>query len=238
MLRIYKIFKLLVALSLMIFFSHLAIAEELSRYCPLQQGDSWEYSVNDDDKIYNEKYTVQGFKKINGIETIEMVFPDGSYECLASDAEGIKNYRYVESDGYGNYNPPLLVFPNKMKVGETKEYATEGDYYGENGEKKSSSSEKGQITLESIEDVTVPAGKFTGCLKFSLLRECIESGNRSLESHTIWFVSGVGKIRELSIATDYDSSGRAKANPKTIMYELVSAVIDGKEIGSQGKTAK
>lgn len=238
MLRIYKILKLLATLSLMIFFSHLAIAEELSQYYPLHQGDTWKYSVSDDEKTYNEKYTIQGFKKINGTETIEMVFPDGSYKCLASDAEGIKNYQYVESDGVENYNPPLLVFPNKIKVGETKEYATEGGYYRNNGEKKGNSGEKGQITLESIEDVTVPAGKFTGCLKFSLIKECVESGSRDSESDTIWLAPGVGKIRELSIITEHDSSSGAKENPKTEMRELVSAVIDGKKIGSQGKTAQ
>lgn len=82
------------------------------------------------------------------------------------------------------YDSPL-VFPGTMEVGQTAEATTKitrGDREFEFPMK---------LTLEAVEDVTVPKGTFEGCLKLVTTRTF---GEREMKS-SVWYAKGVGAVK-------------------------------------------
>lgn len=216
-----------------------ALGYNLEEYYPLVQGNMWKYSTADDEGSGEEKSEIAGREMIDGKETIKKFFPDyGDNKCLAIDSEGVKIYKHfkkaeVESgDEDIIYNPPRLIFPN-LEPGQVKEYSTVWSKRSLSGKKKEEGSEVGQIKLEFVENIEVPAGKFTDCLKFSVIYN-VKSFNGESENREcdVWFAPGVGMVKEFCIYTDREKEGGPEETSFKI-YKLISAVINGERIGSQ-----
>lgn len=215
-----------------VIFTSLVFAYELEEYYPLDQGNSWTYSAIENEESGKEIVRIEGKEIIRGVETVKMMFAENDYKCIAIDSEGIKKYKDFDEDEYKIYNPPKFLFPN-IDIGQVKEYSTSWIKYGMRGEKKEEGVETGQIKLESIENIEVPAGKFTGCLKFSLIsNEKTSDGGYESSDCTIWLAPAIGKVKEFCIDTEYDVEAQ-KEDTFIEIVELVSAVVDGKRIGRQ-----
>lgn len=230
---------LILGAGLAIQFTASALGYNLEEYYPLGQGNMWEYSTTNDEGIGEEKSEIDGREMIDGKETIKKFFPGyGDNIYLVFDSQGIKIYKHFKKgeDEYGDqyiiYNPPRLTFSN-LEAGQTKEYSTAWSKYNLSGKKKEEGSEVGQIKLESVENIEVPAGKFTDCLKFSVIYN-VKSFNGGSENHDcdVWLAPGVGRVKEFCIYTDRETEGGLEETSFKI-YKLISAVINGKRIGSQ-----
>lgn len=211
----------------------------LEEYYPLGQGNMWEYSVTDDNGSNKEKREIKGKEMIEGKEVIKMlVSEDGDYAYLGFDSEGVRIYKYFDKDDDGDddkyiiYNPPGVIIPN-IESGQTKEYSAALIKYGVGGKKREENSESGRIALESVENAEVPAGKFTDCLKFSVIySKGAQSGGYEKSDCDIWLAPGVGKVKEFCISAERGTEGESEETSFKI-YKLISAVINGKRIGSK-----
>lgn len=232
---------LILAIAIVVVFAPSASAYNLEEYYPLHQGNSWTYSVIEDGDIFEETVRIEGKEIIEGVETVRMVDvededeDENDYRCVAIDSEGIKEYKYFDAElnGDSEYeipDPPKLIFPN-IEIGENKKYSINLIAYDLEGAKTGErSSESGQILLDSVEDLEVPAGKFRDCLKFSSISEWKEpDGSFDRDDCTIWLAPGVGKIKEFCFNIEYDAEAEETSTESEI-YELISAVVDGVKI--------
>lgn len=216
----------------------LALENDFKKYFPLNQGNSWTYSSEidgTDGKVtYNETLIIKGKEIVNGVETVKMFEPDGEYECIAADSEGIKIYKEVVRGKYEIFKPPLALLPN-IGIGESRSYSINSDIYLTEGQKESKV--KGthwyEVTFEAVEDVEVPAGVFTDCVKLSkIFIWKIENGNHGIDTITVWLASGAGRVKILTVSEGYNvATGKRYNEIKT--SGLRSAVINGKVIGKE-----
>lgn len=230
---------LILGTGLAIQFTASVFGYNLEEYYPLGQGNAWEYSTTDDEGIGKEKSEIKGKEMMDGKEVVKMLFPEGGdYAYLAFDSEGIKIYKYFDNDEnqddnqYTMYNPPRLIFPD-MDIGQVKEYSTAWAEYSAGGKKKEEGAGAGQITLESVENIEVPAGKFADCLKFSAIyNKKASDGAYEKSDCDIWLAPGIGMVKEFCISVERETAADAE-DSSFKMHKLISAVINGKRIGSQ-----
>lgn len=230
---------LILGIGLLIPLTTSVLGYNLKEYYPLGQGNMWEYSVTNDDGNGKEKNEIKGKERIEGKEVIKMsVSQDGDYAYLDSDSEGVRIYKYFNKDDNGDddkyiiYNPSRIIIPN-IDNGQAKEYSTALIQYSSSGKKKEEGSESGRITLESVENVEVPAGKFSDCLKFSAINDKKKpSGSYEKSDCDIWLAPGIGKVKEFCTFAEREAGSDAEETSFEI-YKLLSAVINGKRIGSQ-----
>lgn len=225
------IFNLLV-LAIVVISANLLYAFNLEEYYPLNEGNSWTYSVIEDEESYEETVRIEGKEIINNVGTIKMVYAD-KYKCIAFDLEGFKKYKDFDGDEYEIFEPPKIIFPNNMKIAETKKYSIDSVKYNLDGAKIGETKEIGKISLESIEDIDVPAGKFSNCLKFSIISEEKKiASDYDKDDCSVWLAPGIGRVKEFRVKTEYNAETQKEDTSIEIM-ELVSALVDGKRIGRQ-----
>lgn len=230
--------KILILVIVIIFlFTSLAMAYNLKEYYPLAEGDSWTYSVIKDKRGAEEKTDkVAGIEVVGNVETKKMISGEDKYACIALDSEGVKLYKANDDDKYTIFNPPKIIFPNieNIEIGETRGYSVRAMNY-EGSSIKDERSESVQISLEfTMDDVDVPAGKFSNCLRFSTITKWNEqlSGDNETENCDVWLAPEVGKVKESCVKSKY----KAKTNEtlsSTVEYGLISAIVGGKELGSR-----
>lgn len=227
----YKFFIFLIGILFM--FTVLSSAYDLREYYPLSQGNSWTYSIIEDEESYEETVKIEGKEIVNNVETQKMIYAEDEYECVNLNSEGLKIYKSFDEDEYEIFEPPKIIFPNDIRMGETKEYLINSLKYNLDGAKIGETKEIGQISLESIEDTDVPAGKFSNCLKFSIISEQKDADGNCYDKDdcTVWLAPGIGKVKKFCLDTDYDREANESISVE--MSELISAVVDGKRIGRQ-----
>lgn len=229
---------LILGIVLVIQFATSGFGYNLEEYYPLGQGNMWEYSVADGEESNKAINEIKGKETLGGNEVIKMLLPGvGDYVYLSFDSEGVKihkNFKKGENeyeDEYIMYNPPRLIFPN-IEMGQTKEYSTICTAYSVSGEKEEES-ESGQIKLESVDNIEVPAGKFTDCLKFSVIyNKKASDGAYEKSDCDIWLAPGIGMVKEFCISVERETAADAEESFFKI-HKLISAVIGAKRIGSQ-----
>jgi hypothetical protein len=226
---VYKIISFLAGVVL--FFPALALAYDLKEYYPLNQGNIWKYSFTDSQSSYKETARIVGEEIIGDVATQKMVYSDNEYGCLVLNSEGLRQYKYVDDSGYEIFSPPEIIFPNGIGVGEAKEYRINKIRYNLAGEKMGENKEVINISLEAMEDVEVPAGKFINCLKFSIMsKEKSMAGDYNDVNCSVWLAQGVGQVKTFCFETEYNAEAE-KENISSEIQELISAVINGKNIG-------
>jgi len=224
----------LVVYEIVFFFPILASAYDLKEYYPLNQGNTWKYLVTEDQKSHEDVVKIEGWKTVGNLEAQKIVHSNEDYGCLTFDSEGLKQHRYFDKYGYEVFVPPEIVLPDGIRAGETKEYLMDKIVYNPTGEKIDEKKESRKISLESIEDVKVLAGEFKNCLKFSIISEGKDiSGNYYNEDDcTVWLAQNVGEVKSFCIEKEYNPETRRK-DTFIEVRELISAIINGKNIGSQ-----
>lgn len=180
----------------------------LREYFPLVEGVTRNYlqTYSDGRKNY-EVHCVGGTELADGVVTHkewefdsgELEYYDYFYECMAWTKEGLRIYKTVASDGsHVTCSPPAIVLPASIRVGQTFRHSctlTDRDSYGSAIGSWSYSME---MTLEGEEDITVKAGRFPGCLKFS----GTEEDEGEVSRFSIWYAPGIGEVRSLFHGTE------------------------------------
>lgn len=208
----------------------LASAFVLEKYYPLEEGNNWIYVVTGDEVTPEHAVKIESKEKAEGGWTVKITSSDGSSEYMIIDTEGIKEYKFLKEDEYAVSNPPGLIFPSIIEIGEERNCSTTISGYGLSGEKTREYPVSRQIKLAAIEDVEVPAGKFTACLKFYSNYEYQTAAGKSKVDCSIWLAPGVGKVKEFCSKFETEDGEKKLSNE---FSQLKSAVIDGKEISGQ-----
>lgn len=226
---IIKIKTFLLLLIGMFFLSTEALAYDLKEYYPLNQADQWFYSKIEDGATYEQAISVEGTELVDGIEMIK-ILNGNTEEFMAVDTDGIKKYKevYPEDNEYLVYEPALVIIPASMEIGESKSYPVTFSFYDTGGTLKNTLSGTADIKLEAAEDISVPAGEFTGCLKLSLIYRLNDPDNPNSsvkDEYNFWLAKGIGKVKISRYYMEEDSFNVENAL-------LTSAVINGESIGN------
>jgi hypothetical protein len=146
-----------------------------ARYFPLQEGDEWTYAYTLNGNTMSPLEVFIGDTEwVNGVEAIRynMSSPtpnEYDYYCFTTrDPEGLKQPKiYWATFGiYIVFDPPRMVFPANFKLGEVYEQPYGYTQYSIDDDSIVGTFTGSEtVTLESIEEVTVPAGTFRNCLK-------------------------------------------------------------------------
>lgn len=214
---------------------YFAFAYDLKEYYPCEQGNKWVYLSGESEKIIEIKGKEQTF---DGKEIIKVNYlKNKRSDFVTFDDEGLKVYKSLdEPDNITTvFEPPKMLFPANLQVGEEGTFISmwskvpfEED--GQIGELTDS------IKLESDnEDLELPAGKFSNCLKFAYLMTDKAGKDRSVEQKVnIWLAPGIGMVKMSVSYKEISSEGEnLTENAGSETWELASAVVGGKKIGGQ-----
>lgn len=184
---------------------------KLKNYFPLSEGITWGYleTYSDGAKKY-AFVTIGGNEIVNGVVTKKEWFfagdelndgdnVDYSYNLRVWTKEGFKRYKEVGSDGsFTVFNPPAIDLPSVMRIGETFSHTSIVTVHDPDGNVTNSYTYIIELTLMGVEDITVKAGSFTRCLKFSE-RE-FEEGE--WEDETFWLAPGIGEVKSSEVSSE------------------------------------
>lgn len=212
----------------------------MREFFPLDENTLFTYifssnSSRSNSNQWEQVIAVVGTEVINGVTTFK--YGDvNNYECFIWDNEGLKVYKsyeadrqYVKPDGssgrgiYSIYNPPRLVFPLAMNVGETHQFSGSYSVYTIQGnELLGQHNYNYSAKVEGIEDVVVPAGNFQGCLKIHQMFSWVAvpaSIYGSWEQQPRYLAKYIGNIKGNYTETRTD---QGQTVSETFSYELKS----------------
>jgi hypothetical protein len=190
-------------------------------FYPMTQGSTWTYQWTENGYSGTATLTINGFERVNEVRTAKFFDEDDNYNCKALDPEGLKLYKEFDFEwGYTIYTPPFKQIPAQMYVGQTHKSSSIAKEYDPDGTLEYEAKETTSVTLEGLEDVTVPAGSFTNCLKFSRFDTREPSfGWLRTEGGTFWLARDVGLVKEVTTKRSYDDQGQL-VDESTSMDEL------------------
>ena len=140
-------------------------------------------------------FTSQRERDVNGLKTKAMV--DTLYPVVyywTNDESGWRLHGFMlmefeENDVFFlKFSDPILFSDPFCKIGDKKEgiLAIEGT---------EAEALKYKVTLMGVEDVSVPAGNFTNCLKFEIVIYPSDADPDNYGSETLWLAKGVGFVK-------------------------------------------
>jgi len=230
-------------------------AYNMAEYYPLNQGDVRSYSYNltvvggeyDGLNIsYPMKQVVNGTEVVNEVETMKVEYqsafaPTVDYVCVGMDSEGFKWYkRHRPSIGMDLiYEPFNIIFPAQLDLGEVYQNTFSWSAYSTADSSLMLTSDPGTltITLEVVEDVTVPGGTFENCLKVVGTGSWQASGGTGIYgvSCTSWYAQGIGRVKWVFVEDFSDPVEEDYAATNT--WELKSATVGGVHYGCPAMVA-
>lgn len=225
-------YRILFLITILIMPSHFVLAANMEEFYPLHQGNTWVYAVTEDGVENKETLKIKGVEEIGGIETARLFHGENKYVCLAFDSQGIKEYKDNDDGEDAIPQPPVIIIPN-IEIGGEAAYSANFICNGLDNEKTPEAKVSIHIKLKSIENVMVPAGKFSDCLKFSSVYAWENpDGSREEENIVFWLARGIGKVKEVCVSTEYDYENQGiRISNET--RSLISAIINGKKIGGR-----
>ncbi|GAB4345032.1 MAG: hypothetical protein Kow0099_24940 [Candidatus Abyssubacteria bacterium] len=168
-----------------------------SEYYPLDQGRSWTYTLSSGGTL---TLAVNGTDQICDLPCIRLEASDGSVTNWISDDTGIWMTRYANPDGSRTlWCPPMKVTPPQLYLGTQSLYPFTDAPFGMEGYQFGSHDGWSSFVVKGIEDLTVPAGVFTDCLRATFVYNYTDtwSGMVGLRTEEIWFAQGVGMVKRI-----------------------------------------
>ena len=242
---------IIVALIIMVttFIRENSSAYDMTEFFPLNQGDEWLSSAKttqvgseteDENETILLKVVVNGTELVNGVETIKQEYgqlhstPSG-YGCWVTDSQGIKLYKEYSVNGgfYSIYDPQMILFPAQFDLGEVFEGSFFYTVYStDNDSLLYTTTANRTVTLESVEDVTVPAGIFKDSLKLTWSSFSQTSDNATYEGEgTVWRARNIGRIKSITTEKWHWSVPDEGFFEIISTSELESAKVNGKQYG-------
>lgn len=192
------------------FLSTNGFAYDIADYFPLDQGFTWTYEDTSNGSTSEEIQTIDGTEEVGGVTRTKMVDDDGNYQHFAIHSQALALYKAGgRQEHYMIFDPPMMYFPADVEVGDS--FGQHSDYTGYvNDVASSSGTVDTSGELLAVEDVSVPAGNFSGCLKFWYFVIQRESGVPGhMDSETIiWLAPDVGIVKSNGKVTEYDGPGQ------------------------------
>jgi hypothetical protein len=179
-----------------------AAIDFLEYFYSFTQGSYWIFDATENDGTkFQEKHVVENKETINGVGATQFAyypkkngqFVKESYELISYDSQyiyfhGQNRVGNLDRDdplGWTLYNPPLK-FVRFVDIGVP--YTSSTTAIDPNGNQTFISQ---TMTFNGFEDISVPAGYFSDCLKYTAII-CEDSDCETLIN---WNVKGVGEVR-------------------------------------------
>lgn len=178
-------------------------------YQPLTVGSSWTYHVDDQGVVYDKQSSVEAFEDMGGQaagvmgfkvrETVKASIQMTWYEQTATD---VRRHHDTLSDDTGRMLSDEWYAPFMLRVDEAPDHMQMGAAWSLDFVNTKTTSDKPTAMLNHTESwkvdgvdvvVGVPAGSF-----YSLQVTRTDMGDGAVK--TMWFVKGVGKVKELTNA--------------------------------------
>jgi len=150
---------------------------DMAEYYPINQGDEWIYSATVNKIPTLMKWSIIGTEVVNGVNTIKVqasspISKEGDYICIVMDSNGCNIFKELRASSGVMFiydETPLLFFPAQFEnVGESHQQSfSYGIYSSDDGSFMATADKNSTVSLESVENVTVPGGTFENCLKIA-----------------------------------------------------------------------
>lgn len=214
---------------------------DISKYFPMDVGNKWEYGdylkrCTQAGEMIEETHTVISIKSKEMLDNKEVYLfePDRDdrptfYYSLGK--EGIYCHKVVDriNNMYTIYSPLILVLPNNLQLNKEYKAVVLAEIYDPNGKLIVEGLIIGEVKFEGIEDITVPAGKFENCLKFSSSSSTHTIKTAVLNvTQTFWLAKDIGKVKEESSFKKFNEESYEQYNK----MELKNAMIKGQKVGN------
>jgi len=208
-------------------------AYNMAEYFPLEQGNEWTWLMTTGKFSMPLRRFIDGTESINEMETMKLktkmmyFIPTRAYDCVASDSEGIKIYKTYNLDGTIRiYDPPKIFYPAQLDLGEIHQSSWSYTDYDKDENILSTGTGSGETSIDLVENVTVRAGTFEGCLKISdSMTEQSSDGEMIRIDSTIWLARNVWQVKVDS--TWYWSHPEEGDSELAADMELICANVDG-----------
>ncbi len=172
----------------------------LYEYRPLIPGSSWTYNAqgfSGGGQETGEKVTKE--EDLDGISVKVIKHAAGWTDYFEEAEEGVKRHKHLSSDGKecGVYYPPAIQYPKNMKVGEIhKRERVLKNFSSADDKQIGEDTEIYTFQLIGVEDVKVPYGEFTDCLKtLAEWQTYNEEGKQYFNKGLLtWDAKGVGEL--------------------------------------------
>jgi hypothetical protein len=225
---------------LLLFLLCIACSKNENSYFPLNKGVKWQYDVAliTRDGLLNQKYFFNnlGEGELNGMPVYLRQSIDGSILYYSSSEEGIHYLGNIDSQSLHSEftEDKQLILPNELSVGSEWEEKTVTRLLKKTGPPQKTvfkiiAEVPLEVKIESLnETVTVPAGRFTNCMKISMDGFVFkDAGNYvgltmvSVEQSN-WYAPGVGLVKMERLET----TQRKALDKGTLLVELVKFESD------------
>lgn len=189
----------------------LATAADLT---PLMEGLELHYSGRDSDGPTSMIERIKSVRKEGGATLIESetVWTAADGVAITSKGQGrLEGGLFVDGseqeDAATVYTKPLIVLPEKLLAGEvTKSESAGSARHREDGKEVDDGLFRGESRLRvvGIEDVTVPAGGFPGCIRVETVGETLDRNGYHSSNHVMWYHPKVGLVKYKSLTGEVD----------------------------------
>jgi hypothetical protein len=129
---------------------------------------------------------------------------EGEYMVLGTrDGAPAMGGQSMRAQGFEQtYDPPIVLFPSEARVGEARTFSSTVRHRTARGVREGAIART--VTLEGVEAVETPAGRFEGCLRFSAVTENRPEKDGAFLARTVetvWLAAGVGEVKSVSRVT-------------------------------------
>ena len=215
-------------------------AYDMAEYYPINQGDEWIYSATVNKIPALVKWSINGTEIVNEVNTIKVeasspFSKEGDNICIVMDSSGCNIFKEVRASNGVMFiydETPLLFFPAQFEnVGESHQQSfSYGIYSTDDGSFMATADKNSTVSLESVENVTVPGGTFENCLKIAQSGSFQVSDNWYGEfDYAYWYAQNVGLIKYSM--TDKLHLPRTGDMTLRITGKLIGATVDGMQYG-------
>lgn len=191
-------------------------------YYPLDEGDSWTYQASDGGTLV---LTVTGTEEICGQQSIRLDSSSGAVTYWINDETGAWMTRYVNpTTDYTDFCPPMKIAPPQLYLGTQSLHAFyDAAYLYPPGIPLGTIDGWSHYVVKGLEDVTVPAGTFTDCVRATFVFSYTEpdQGQYAVRTEEAWYAQGIGVVKRIETAV-YCQGGYI-FNSYADSFELVSS---------------
>jgi len=209
-------------------FNYCAYSESLVDYYPLKNGNSWMYE-KEDGAIIEEKVATEREGCLPLAQTVKIIRSNGSYMCLSVDSEGVKLHKDFDEYDTNIYPEPLMLVP--FDIEDKRGYKRKQEYMAQSEDGVLEGLISHEIQFIGRENIVVPAGEFTDCVKILETSSWNDKSNRGEDKTFYWLARGIGMVRKVSESEEIDMNRKLAAYTTYEELKLKEATVDGEVYG-------
>ncbi|RJP24183.1 MAG: hypothetical protein C4520_04650 [Candidatus Abyssobacteria bacterium SURF_5] len=205
-----------------------------AEYFPLHVGDSWTYSCSDGGTL---TATITGTEQICGLTCMRKEWSNGVTDWYINDGSGWWYAKTADSSGQSvTYCPPLMMSPPQLYLGFSSQAPYENLPLRDSGGVQTGNlTGYYSFTGNLLEDVSVPAGTFTDCLRTNRINTLTETwgGGTKTTIYEDWWAKGAGGVKRVLTVIWATADGMSTLT-YTLGMRLETATVGGITYGAVG----